>query len=260
MLADDVLADGPADIGPYFDVACAAGPALSAGPLEAAFFAHKGRIVHKWHHYLPLYDRYFAPYQTGFPAAVGGMRPIRMLEIGVAKGGSLQLWRRYFGPKAVLFGIDIDPSCAAFDGEGGNRIRIGSQADPAFLKAVVAEMGGIDIVLDDGSHVSEDQNAAFATLFPLLEEGGLYVVEDLHTAYWRDFGGGYASDRSFVATVKQLIDDLHHWYHKGGEKIAAAAGMVGGLHLHDSIVFIEKERVEPPAHSQRGGGDATTTG
>ena len=251
MLSDDVLADGPADIGPYFDVACAAEPTSSAGPLEKAFFAHKGRIVHKWHHYLPLYDRYFAAFRDGFPAGAA-RRPIRMLEIGVSKGGSLELWRGYFGPDAVLYGIDIDPACAAFDGEGGNRVRIGSQADPAFLKAVVAEMGGVDIVLDDGSHVADHQNVAFATLFPLLQEGGLYVVEDLHTAYWRAFGGGYESRQSFVATIKQLIDDLHHWYHKGGEKIAPAAGLVSGLHLHDSIVFIEKQRIAPPAHSQRG--------
>lgn len=250
--------DGPADIGPFHDADCSKLPGPDAGPIETAFFGHKGRIVHKWHHYLPLYDRYFAPYRKGIETsgAQSRRRPLRMLEIGVSFGGSLELWRRYFGPEAVLFGIDINPACAAFDGEGGNVIRIGSQADPAFLKRVVAEMGGVDVVLDDGSHQAAHQKASFETLFPLLETGGLYVVEDLHTAYWRDFGGGYASDQSFVATLKQLIDDMHHWYHKGGEQISAAAGFVGALHLHDSIAFIEKTRVAPPAHSRRGAAEA----
>lgn len=251
MFSRGKSADAPADIGPFFDVVAALGPGPQPGPIEAAFFAHRGRIVHKWHHYLPLYDRYFAPYRSGFPAGAA-TRPIRMLEIGVSKGGSLEMWRRYFGPDAVLYGIDIDPACAAFDGEHGNRVRIGSQADPAFLKNVVAEMGGIDIVLDDGSHVADHQNVSFATLFPLLEPGGLYVVEDLHTAYWADFGGGYDNQQSFVGTIKQLIDDLHHWYHRSGQTIAPAAGHVSGLHIHDSVVFIEKQKVAAPAHSMRG--------
>src|SRR5690606_25272310 len=113
---------------------------------------------------------------------------------------------------------------------------------------VVGEMGGIDIVLDDGSHVAAHQATSFDVLFPLLAEGGLYVVEDLHTAYWREFGGGYRSTQSFVARLKTLIDDMHHWYHRGGRRIAAAADRVAGLHIHDSIAFIEKRRVTQPVH------------
>ena len=70
---------------------------------------------------------------------------MRFLEIGVAEGGSLKMWRRYFGPRAVLCGIDINPACARFDGEHG-RVRIGSQTDPEFIEAVLAELGGFDVV------------------------------------------------------------------------------------------------------------------
>lgn len=233
------------DIGRFTDAdnASTAGP--NAGELETAFFDHKGRAVHKWHHYLPLYDRYLKPYRDRD-------RAIRLLEIGVSKGGSLELWRGYFGPSATIYGIDIDPSCAAFDGEGGNRIRIGSQDDPAFLGQVIAEMGGVDIVLDDGSHLASHQRASFDVLFPLLEDGGLYVVEDLHAAYWTYFEGGYASTDSFIARCKTLIDDMHHWYHPRGEKIAAARGHVSGLHIHDSIAFIDKHHVSQPVTSIRG--------
>jgi len=235
--------DVPADISRFFDQDGSSGPGPDAGPLERAFFAHRGPVVHKWHHYLPLYDRYFAPFRG---------RPVRMLEIGVSKGGSMDLWRDYFGPGASITGIDIEPACAAFDGRNGNRVRIGSQADPAFLRDVIVEMGGADIVLDDGSHVASDQRAAFDALFPLVEDGGLYVVEDLHTAYWRPFGGGYRSTDSFVAQIKTLVDDMHHWYHAAGERVVAAAGHVAGLHIHDSIAFIEKRKVARPVNSMRG--------
>ena len=103
---------------------------------------NEGVKVHKWHHYLPLYDRYFGQYRG---------TPVKFLEIGVNNGGSLQMWRRYFGPDAVICGIDINPDCAQYDGQSG-MVRIGSQDDPEFLASVIEEMGGIDAVLDDGSH------------------------------------------------------------------------------------------------------------
>lgn len=236
---------------PYFKTNNDAPMPDGAGPIERAFYGHDGRTVHKWHHYLPLYDRYLGPYrQLG--------RPVRVLEIGVSEGGSLELWRGYFGVGAVIFGIDVDPACAAFDGEHGNRVRIGSQADAGFLRSVVAEMGGVDIVLDDGSHVAADLRASFDTLFPLLAEDGLYVLEDLHTAYWANFGGNYFSRRSGIGLIKTLIDDIHHWYHPHGQKIAVARNSVAGIHVHDSIAFIEKGRRDKAPDKSFRGADAKT--
>ncbi len=84
---------------PYFETNNDAPMPDGAGPIERAFYGHDGRTVHKWHHYLPLYDRYLGSYrQLG--------RPVRILEIGVSEGGSLELWRGYFGAGAVIFGID----------------------------------------------------------------------------------------------------------------------------------------------------------
>ena len=202
--------------------------------------------MHKWHHYLPLDDRYFGDYRNA-------ARPVRMLEIGTAEGGSLELWRGYFGADATIFGIDINPQSATGNGETGNQIRIGSQADPDFLVSVVTEMGGVDIILDDGSHMASDIRTSFNVLFPLLSENGLYVVEDVHTSYWRNFGGGYFAKRSFIGMCKQIIDDMHHWYHPNGQKISAGKNWIAGLHVHDSIVFIEKALNKRPLHSHRGG-------
>ncbi len=211
-------------------------PSSSAGPLETIFASHSGRFVTKWQHYLPIYDRLFLQYKEKAP---------RLLEIGVLKGGSLQLWRQYFGPRATVFGIDIDQECSAYDGEAG-QVRIGSQDDPEFLRKVVAEMGGLDIVLDDGSHVSRHMQASFETLFPLLSEGGLYVVEDTHACYWRDFEGGYRMRKSFIEFSKRIVDDLHHWYHPFEPGFSHIEQLVS-VQFFDSMIVFEKGKPHVPA-------------
>jgi hypothetical protein len=214
--------------------------------LGRLFFAHEGREVHKWLQYLPAYDEQFGRFRQGFPLPDGSRRPLRLLEIGVAQGGSLQLWRRYFGPDAVIFGIDIDPRVKAVD-DTDLEVRIGSQVDPEFLRGVVAEMGGVDVVLDDGSHQAQHMRASFDVLFPLLSDGGLYAVEDLHAMYWWRFGGGYRRPGTFIGVVRRLVDDMHAWYHSAGDRVGVdAARQIPKITVYDSIVFIEKAVHGPP--------------
>jgi hypothetical protein len=241
---DTVLPD--IGIGPFSHKGPRPDDGQEPSQLESLFWENKGVIVHKWHHYLPIYERYFQPWRN---------RPLRMLEIGVSKGGSLAMWRQYFGPEAVIFGIDIDPSCAKLDGQNG-QVRIGSQADPVFLRKVVAEMGGIDIVLDDGSHVGEHMNASLDFLFPLLSEGGIYLVEDLHTSYWKGWGGGDGEKSGFTKTMKTLIDDMHHWYHRGGQRVAGTIDHLAAMHVYDSVVVFEKKKMMRPFHTEVGAKDA----
>jgi hypothetical protein len=213
-----------------------------SGDLAAIFAGNTGPIVHKWHHYIPLYDRYLAPWRG---------RPVRFLEIGVSKGGSMTLWRKFLGPEAVIFGIDIDPDCAAFDGIAG-QVRIGSQDDPAFLTRVVDEMGGVDVVLDDGSHVMKHVHASIDILWPRLETGGLYLIEDLHTAYWPAYGGGLRARENLFNRLRLMVDDLHGPYHGAAPADAAITGSLTGLHIHDSIVVLEKGARARPRTSQVG--------
>ncbi|MEM6375009.1 MAG: class I SAM-dependent methyltransferase [Pseudomonadota bacterium] len=210
--------------------------------LEGIFWSNDGPLVHKWHHYLPIYERYFSALRE---------REVRFLEIGVSKGGSLAMWRRYFGEAAILYGVDIDPACAACNGIHA-QVRIGSQSDADFLRRVVDEMGGVDVVLDDGSHISSDIRASLATLFPLLQDGGLYMIEDLHATYWDSHDGGYQKPGSFIEDLRQMVDDMHHWYHDQGQRIAATAGTLSALHLYDSIAVLEKSVVPEPRHSEVG--------
>jgi hypothetical protein len=206
--------------------------------LHRAFYENDGPLVHKWRHYLSIYDRHLSAFCN---------TPVRFLEIGVSDGGSLRMWRQYFGSKAVIFGIDIDPRCAFLDGQDGS-VRIGSQDDAAFLQSVVAEMAGIDIVIDDGSHFPEHQWASFQTLFPLLNETGVYICEDLHTAYWPAFGGGCRVPATFIERTKMIIDDIHADFHDHPSTVPDANRLINGLFFYNSMVVIEKKPQLRPCH------------
>ncbi len=205
------------------------------------FEGHDGNVVHKWMHYFEIYERYLSRYR--------GTR-VRLLEIGVGQGGSLQMWRRYFGEAATICGIDVSPRCAEFDGQGG-QVRIGSQADTGFLESVVAEMGGIDVVIDDGSHDSAHLKVSLETLFPRLTDGGIYIAEDLHCCYWPEFSGGYWWPWSFLKQSTGLIDDMHAAYHGKAPKWPTVAGHIGAVHYYDSMIVIEKARPRRHVHQRR---------
>lgn len=196
-------------------------------------YAHNGRLIFKWDHYLKIYDRHFNRFR--------GCK-VRFLEIGVSHGGSLQLWHKYFGQDATIFGIDIDGRCAVLDDPPSINVRIGSQADTLFLRKTVEEMGGVDIVLDDGSHRVTHQRIAFDTLFPLVSAGGVYMVEDLHTNYWRgEYEGGWRRRSTFIEQMKDAIDDLHGWWHAKAQRLPEAHKIIDSINFYDSIIVVEKK-------------------
>ena len=208
------------------------------GDLARIFFSGNGRTVHKWLHFLPIYETHFAKYRN---------TPVKMLEIGVAQGGSLDMWRAYLGNEAKIYGIDVDPQCADRVSPP-NQVRIGTQDDPELLKSVIEEMGAPDIILDDGSHIGRHQEATFKTLFPLLKEGGLYIIEDLHTSYWGgEWEGGYGKRKTGIGLIKQIIDDMHAWYHHRRTQ-TPSRDFISAVHIYDSITVLEKRHVPPPQH------------
>ena len=211
-----------------------------SGDLVDIFVNNKDKIIHKWHHYIPIYDKYFSIYRN---------KNIRFLELGVSKGGSLSMWRKYFGKDATIFGIDIQESCKDFNGIDGE-VRIGSQNDENFLLDVINEMGGVDIILDDGSHKMKHIRKSLKVLFPQLTEGGIYMIEDLHTSYWKRYGGGFRSKLNFFNLVRDLTDDLHHWYHKKPLRLKAVSEKCSAIHIYDSIVVLEKNKNYAPTHSR----------
>ena len=129
--------------------------------------------------YLDVYAEYFTRANRG-----------SLLEIGVKDGDSLRLWRTNFN---YVCGIDIDPSCKQHE-EYGIEIAIGSQDDPEFLKSCFWDtpvhvpvtapvLRTFDVIIDDGSHINTFTLASFKYLWPRLNPGGLYIIEDLMCSY-----------------------------------------------------------------------------
>lgn len=195
------------------------------------YFLHNpGYVICKLPHYFPVYERHFKKFR--------GTKCL-IMEIGCAGGGSLQMWKHYFGPEAQIVGLDINPNCAARV-EERIRVRIGDQADPAFLARVLNEVGVPDIVIDDGSHRASDTIAAFDFLFPRLAPRGVYCVEDLHTAYWPEFEGGLGRPGTFVEKCKGFIDTLNAYHTQGALPPSAFTDTTRSMHVYDSIVVFEK--------------------
>lgn len=192
----------------------------------------------KWgvlHRFGPHYDRHFA-----------GLRQeaVRVLEIGIGGygfrpgGGSLTMWKRYF-PRGVVYGMDI------FDKSHADECRIqtiiGDQNDPECLQRIAAEYGPFDVIIDDGSHVNEHVRTSFGELFRHVRPGGLYVIEDLWTAFAPGFGGTDAAEsgaQTSLGLVKSLVDGLH--YEESPKDGAGADVQVTGLHVYHNLAFIER--------------------
>ena len=198
--------------------------------LWSSFLTNDGRLIHKWKHYFPIYERHFRDFVY---------KPVTFIEIGCGRGGSLQMWKRYFGPHARIVGIDILPECKEFE-EDQIEIRIGAQQDRQFLENVIAEFGAPDIVLDDGSHVMSHVIASFQFLYPRVAKNGVYMVEDLHTAYWEEYEGGLRKPTTFIELSKNLLDELNADHSRGALVPTEFTQTTLSMHFYDSVVVFEK--------------------
>ena len=189
---------------------------VSVLSLWSIFLTHTGGDVQKWKQYFPAYERHLSRYVN---------RPVLLLEIGIAGGGSLQMWKKYLGPLARIVGIDIIEGCKRIE-EDQISVRIGSQADEGFLASVVEEFGSPDIVIDDGSHRPEDQIVSFDFLYPRVTRDGVYAVEDLHGPV------------GFIDHSRTLISQLLGRY-PGGQRTVFTDTTLS-LHFYDSLVIFER--------------------
>jgi SAM-dependent methyltransferase len=211
--------------------------------LEEIFERNEGRLIHKWIHYFDIYERHFTPFRNRSP---------RILEVGVSHGGSLDLWSEWFGDGAHIVGVDIDPRAATL-ARTGIEISIGDQGDPDFLDTLVAKHGPFDIVIDDGSHQPAHQILTLEKLWPAMRPGGVFLVEDLHSNYWPEYNGELRRPDTFIEYVKPLIDDLHAFHSQTpGFEPTNWTRTVGGIHIYDSIVVLDRIDRDPPYHAMTG--------
>lgn len=211
--------------------------------LEQYFKKNKGRLIHKYHHYFDIYERHFHKYRK---------KKVTILEIGIFQGGSLQMWKNYFGKNAVIYGVDINPKCKAFE-EKNIKIFIGSQSDREFLRHLKTQIPKVDILIDDGGHTMKQQIVTFEELYDHVKEDGVYLCEDLHTSYWLRYGGGNKRMGTFIEYSKDFIDDLNAYHsEQRALKVSDFTKSTDSLHFYDSMLVIEKAPRKPPVDSSTG--------
>lgn len=221
-------------------------------PLTHIFLSNEGKTISKWHHYFPIYHKHFSRF-------VGC--PVNVLEIGVSKGGSLKMWKKYFGNKAQVYGVDIDPNAKAFeDKEEGIHVFIGDQSDRVFLENLMRQLPSIDILIDDGGHTTHQQITTFSVCYDKISDNGVFLCEDLHTNYWPQF---VDSTETFVEHAKKHIDCLNSWFiekdlgfweekdHSSPIPIPLFTHITHSITFYNSIIVFEKERASQPFSERR---------
>lgn len=166
---------------------------------------HDGFVSDKWTGNLIHYERLLKDFRD---------RDLRMLEIGVQNGGSLQIWSKYFQNGRKFLGCDIDPACGKLDFDDPRVSVIVSDAGAPIAKTLTMRVcGQFDLIIDDGSHMSGDIIRAFLSFFPTLVHDGLFVIEDMSCSFWKEFEGGLDHETSSLAFFKEIanIINMEHW-------------------------------------------------
>jgi len=146
--------------------------------------------------YFPIYERCLNKY-------IG--KKITLVEIGVADGGSLLMWKEYFGNQARIIGIDANTSAKKIE-KYGVEIFIGDQSDPLFWKEFYKKIGNIDVLIDDGGHTNRQQIITVDSSINFINDNGSIIIEDIETSYIREFGN--PSKYSFINFCIKKVHNL----------------------------------------------------
>jgi hypothetical protein len=204
-----------------------------SNPLREFFDSRKqGRGIFKWNHYFDIYDRHFRQFRG---------QEVHVLEIGVYSGGSLDMWRDYFGPRATIYGVDIEPDCRAYENDQV-KIFIGDQSDRSFWKGFRRQVPTLDIVIDDGGHQLEQQIVSLEELLPFLRLGGVYLCEDVQ--------GTQNKFASYIHGLGHKLNDDSQtgWFPDDNENRIVGASTpfqsaVGSIHLCPFVTVVERNAI-----------------
>ena len=176
--------------------------------LKDLYQEHNGKVSDKWSIYLNEYEDKLKNYQK---------LAVKFFEIGVLNGGSLEIFSKYFSNAELILGCDIDPKCKELQFNTPKIKFIPGDVNKDEIKNQITKLSKFDIILDDGSHNSDDIIKTFCNYFNYLKDGGLYIIEDLHCSYWREHKGGLFFPISSINFFKKLVDIINH-EHWGVEK------------------------------------------
>lgn len=209
--------------------------------IRQLFLSGRNHSSDKWESYLSLYEKLLSPYLG---------KEVRLLEVGVQNGGSLECWADYLGPNAVVIGVDINPCCGLIEFKTPRiRCYVGDATSRNWLEEVVKKHGPFDIIIDDGSHMQEDIISAFQILCPHLAKGGVYVVEDLHCSYFTSHGGGKPGSSPTAMNYFQALTDMlnyEHWAERGAISVEMMLPVIGEVEANQLLMksFLQLESIE----------------
>lgn len=145
-----------------------------------------GPGIWKWQHYFEIYHKHLAKFRG---------KPVKILEIGIYSGGSLGMWKSYFGPQCHVYGVDIEEVCKVYNSDDVT-VFIGDQEDTAFWDRFIQQVPEVDIVIDDGGHAPGQQIVTLEKMFPRLSPGGVFICEDVHGLHHKfsEFAAGMVSE------------------------------------------------------------------
>lgn len=208
------------------------------GKLEQYFDANlEGPGLWKWRHYFPIYERHFAKF-------IG--TDCHIAEVGIYSGGSLPMWKSYFGDKARIYGVDIEKDCRQYEGDRV-KVFIGDQADRQFWERFRSDVPALNVLIDDGGHEPEQQIVTLEENLPYLRCGGVYLCEDIH-----------GSGNPFASYISGLQRDLHSMGPRldNGHlstRTTRFQSAIASIHVYPFCVVIEKTsapvgHLEAPKH------------
>lgn len=193
------------------------------------FYKSKNKSL-KWKKYFPVYDKLFKRFKN---------KKIVFVEIGVLDGGSLEIWKNFFGKDSRIIGIDNNPDCKKLENTNFE-IFIGSQSDPNFWKDFFNKVGNVDIILDDGGHTNDQQIITLTNCVPRINDGGLHIVEDTHTSYQKQYGNPYKF--SFINFSKKIIDDINSTFPGSNQFKFSLNKFIHSIEFFESITAFKINR------------------
>jgi hypothetical protein len=208
-----------------------------SNPLEDYFNAHTtGPGIWKWRHYFEIYDRHLSKFRG---------TAVDVAEVGIYSGGSLGMWRDYFGQGCTVHGIDIQPACARYENDW-TKVYIGDQGEPRFWDWFKTLVPKLDVLIDDGGHTPGQQSVTLDKILPHLSPGGVYICEDI-----------LGKDNPFGDKIGKLSSDLHanvdiHATDMLAMGLTPFQRMVKSINVYAHVAVIEKwdtppARFEAPA-------------
>ena len=201
-----------------------------------------------FHNYTKVYSKWLSSLKD---------EPIKFLEIGIYLGDSVKFWESYFS-QAELHFMDIDLQRPLYHSERSQYHLIDQENHQQLVDFASVHQGNFDVILDDGGHTMHQQLVSFLALFPFVKNGGMYIIEDLHTSYWKNYGGHgeignpVAGEGTMTEFLKKLVDDVNYPgaftacgdFEKLPESVRLSLNhfqqTIESLHFYDSVCIIIK--------------------